>query len=180
VSPVVVSDTLPLGTQDLISSAPGIYAAFLKLVGEAAAGQATPVSVFPFELSQYEPKSYIILSKIENHQFEWKSIGVFAQKERYEIVGKTTVFTGDSPAVNQKLATKVLAETYALFQACVMTPAMSNRNMPILDTEGPTPYLMLPSYARYDAAPGEMGGGPAGWCGVLDWGFSFEAILTPE
>jgi hypothetical protein len=178
-TPVVLSGSSPLGTVDLVSSAPGIFDALLKLVRAAAAEQSPPVSVFPFELGQYEPAAYVMLSKIENHVFEWESIGVFAQKERYEIQGKTTVFSGDSAVTNPTLATTILAETYALFQACVMTPAMSNRNMPILNTEGPTPYLMLPGFARYDAAPGNIGGGTGGWCGVLDWSLRFEAIVIP-
>jgi hypothetical protein len=165
--------------QDLVSSVPGVFAALLGLVCTAAAEQSPSVSVFAFELGQHEPGSYVMVHEIKGPRYEWENIGPFSQKEMYSIHGKATVFSGDSVATNETLAVDVLDETFALMQACVMTPVMSNRDMPILGTTGPTPYLMLPVESQYDAAPGVIGGGPGGWCGVLDWGFSFEAIITP-
>jgi hypothetical protein len=164
---------------DLVSSAPGIFTALLGLVEAAAGEEEEQTLVFPFELGQYEPARYVMVSEIANHIIEWESIGDFGQKETYEVRGKATVYSGDSIATNPALATSVLTDTYALFQACVMTPAMSNRDMPILGTTGPTPYLMLPAYARYHGNPGNMAGGQAGWCGEIDWSFHFEAYIAP-
>ena len=165
--------------QGLVSSVPGVYAALLKLAQEAGGEQEEPVMVFPFELAEYEPASYVLISGIKGPRYEWESIGDFAQKELYEIHGKATVFSGDDVGNNPGLAIDVMTETFALFQTCVMTPVMSNRDMPILGTTGPTPYLILPEDTEYTAGPGTMAGGSAGWSGELEWSFHFEAILTP-
>ena len=166
-------------SQDLVSSAPGIYQALLSLVQTAAAAQKpAPIQVFPFELGQYEPGSYVTLHAIENHTFEWAYIGPFSQYEHYDVVGCATVFTGDT-VTSGTVATDVLSQTYSLFQTLVMTPVMSNRNMPIFNTTGPTPYLMLPEYARYSAGPGEIGGNPGGWVGVIEFAYHFDALVTP-
>ena len=59
-----------------------------------------------------------------------------------------------------------------------MTPAMSNRTIPILG--GSTNVLeMLPGYSRYTAGPGEMVGGETGWYGLIEWSFHFKANVTP-
>lgn len=165
--------------QDLVSSVPGVYEALLTLVEAAGAAQKpAPVNVFPFELGTYEPGSYVTVEGVENHEFEWETIGVFSQIEHYDLVGKATVFTGDT-VTSGTVATDVLMQTYGLFQACVMTPVMSNRTMPLLGTTGPSPYLMLPGYARYSGEPGFVDGKPAGWVGMLQWCFHFDAFLTP-
>lgn len=164
---------------DLVSTAPAIYEAFLKLVEEAAEGLSPQPAVFPFELGQYEPGSYITVHEIANHEWEWETIGAFTQKERYEVCGCATVYSGDSPATNKTLATAVMSETYSLFNTCVMTPLMSHRTVPLLGVTGVSPYLMLPYYGRYEAHPGSADGGQAGWCGVLNWSYHFEALVTP-
>ena len=166
-------------TQDLVSSAPGVYSAFLALVQNAAAVQNPAPAVFAFELGEYEPGSYVTVHAIENHEWAPETIGTFSQTEGYDIVGCATVYSGDSPATNPSVATTVLNQTYSLFQSCVMTPVMSNRTMPILGTTGPSPYQMLPGYARYTASPASMGGNPAGWAGVLEFSFHFDAYITP-
>ena len=166
-------------SQDLVSSAPGIYQAMLTLVQQAAAAQNPVVSVFPFELGQYEPGSYVTLHAIENHRFEWAYIPTFTQYEYYDITGVATVFTGDSPADNPTVATTVLNQTYSLFQNVVMTPVISNRDMPIFQTQGPSPLMMLPEVAQYTAGVGNLAGGPGGWVGTIDFRYSFTALVTP-
>lgn len=167
-------------TQNLVSSVPGVFSALLGLVQQAAALQTPAPAVFAFELGQYEPGSYITVHEIIGPEYEWESIGNFAQKERFEIHGIATVFSGDSPANDVTVATTVLSQTVNLFQSCVMTPVMSNRTMPLLGTTGPSPYLLLPGpQMKYSAQEGIIGGGPAGWCGVYEWSFSFESMLTP-
>lgn len=166
-------------TQDLISSVPGIYTAFLELIQTTAALQTTPVQVFPFEVTLQSPSRYIMLASVEHHIFNWETIGTFSQVEKYDIVGMTRIFTGQSLNNDPGVATSIMSDTYNLFNSCVMTPVMSNRTMPILDTTGPSPYLMLPGYARYEGMPGNIGGSQAGWVGEINWSFHFEAYLTP-
>ena len=90
-------------TQDLVSSVPGIYTALLSQIQAAAAAQNPPVNVFPFEIGQYEPGSYVTVERIAGPSgsgagpvYEWEAIGSFAQKEKYTVCGKATVATGDS------------------------------------------------------------------------------------
>lgn len=166
-------------TQDLVSSVPGIFDAFLGLVQTAAAAMDPAPAVFAFELGQYEPGSYVTVHEIKGPDYEWENIGVFSQKEIYEICGMATVFTGDSVSNNPNVATQVLADTMTLFQTCVMTPVMSHRTMPLLGTTGPSPVLMVPAQMAYDSGPGEIAGGEGGWVGKYSWSFHFEAIITP-
>ncbi|HEY1690064.1 MAG TPA: hypothetical protein VGF95_14510 [Solirubrobacteraceae bacterium] len=166
-------------SQDLVSSVPGIVKAFLGLTKTAAEEQEPTVPVFAFQLGQYEPAGFVILERVVGPRFAWETIGAFSQREVYELQGKATVFSGDSPATNPALFEQVMTETYALFQAVVMTPVMSNRTMPILGTEGPSPFEMLPQEAHYEAGPAEMAGGQAGFYGQVEWAFQFSALLTP-
>jgi hypothetical protein len=165
-------------TQDLVSTAPGVWIALLGLVEAAAAAQTPAVSVFPYELAEYEPASYVIVGDILNHGWVPESLGTFSQVESYDIVGAATVFSGDSPGLKPSVVSTVLSATYSLFQACVMTPLMSNRTIPILGAT-PSPYQMLPGFARYSAGVGDVGG-TEGWYGRIDWAFSFEAFVTPQ
>lgn len=166
-------------SQDLVSAVPGVFSALLGLVQQAAAAQNPAPAVFAYELLQYEPGAYIIVHEIIGPEYEWESIGSFTQKERFEICGYATVYTGDSPGTNPSVALTVLQQTFNLFQSCVMTPVMSNRTMPLLGTTGPSPYLMLPSKMAYAAGPANIGGSSSGWYGQYDWSFSFESLLTP-
>jgi hypothetical protein len=175
-SPIMV----PGESGTLVSSVPGVFTALLNLIRTVAEEQSPSIAVFPFELGQYEPASYVMLSEIKGPRYEWESIGNYAQREIYDITGKATVFSGDSAATNATLAVTVLEETFALFQTCVMTPVITNRDMPTFGTAGPTPFLVLPLESAYTAGPGNIGGGQGGWCGVIEWGFHFEAVLTPS
>lgn len=162
---------------DLVSTAPGVYTALLALVQTAAAAQNPAVQVFPFELGTYEPGSYVTVHAIENQTWTPETLGTFSQLEHYDICGSATVFTGDSPATNANVATQTLAAAYSLFQACVMTPVMSNRTEPIFGVSN-GPYQVLPAWSRYVAGLG-VEGGPAGWFGMVQWGFHFDAYVTP-
>jgi hypothetical protein len=168
-------------TQDLVSSVPGVYTALLGLIQSAAAATVPPTLVFPFELGQYEPGSYVTVHEIAGPEYVWESIGFFTQRETFEIRGCVTVFSGSSVTDGSTVVTDVLAQTMSLFQTCVMTPVMSNRDMPILGTTGPSPFLMLPGpRMQYHGEVGLIGGNPGGWVGVYDWSFQFEALITPE
>lgn len=166
-------------TQDLVSTAPGIFAALLGLVQTAAAAQNPAVSVFAFEVGQYEPATYTTVHALENQTWDWAYLGAFTQYEEYDIAGCTAVYSGDSPNTNPAVASTVLSQTYNLFQAVVMTPVMSNRTIPILG--GPSNVIeMTPNYSRYMAGPGNMGDTQAGWSGEIEWSFHFRANVTPQ
>lgn len=167
-------------TQDLILSAPGVYIAMLGLIQTAGAAQDPVISVYGFEVGASEPDDYIEVLGFKDHHIKPETIGTFSQIEEYSITGRTTVFTGASPVDDPNVGIEILQQTYDIFQAVVMTPLMSNRNEPILGTLGPSPYLMLPESAEYDAGVGTIGDGPGGWAGWLDWSFHFEAYLTPQ
>lgn len=166
-------------TVQLTSSVPGIYAAFLALIEAAAGGQTPPVHVFPFEVTQYEPAQYIMLSGIEGPEYEWATIGSYSQKETYNVWGKVTVFDGRSLGDNPAVATQVMNSTFSLFQTCVMDQALTNRTEPILGTTGPSPQQMLPVYSKYTAGPGRQGDAQVGWEGTIEFAFSFLAYLVP-
>lgn len=179
---------------DLVSSVPGVFDALLGLVQTAAAATTSPVPntpdstvyVFPFELGEYVPGAYVTIHGITGPQgvgpgpqYKWETIGSFSQRELFGINGAVTVFCGDSPTNNTSIATQVLGWCISLFQTCVMTPVMSNRDMPMLGTTGPSPFLMLPARMGYSAGPGTIGDGPGGWTGVYSWSFHFESVITP-
>jgi hypothetical protein len=153
------------------------------LLRESCAEQGKATTFFDYEVAWFEPARYTIVSGIPGHRWEWESLGAFQQKEYYSIAGYSTIFSGDNPATNTRLALEVLQETYALFQATVMTPLLSNRNAPVLGNTHPQPgavYLMLPGETAYVAGVGDIGGEPAGWQSRLDWTFEFSALVNPE
>lgn len=160
------------------SSVPGIYEGLLKLIREAAEEQSKPVSVFPFELAQFEPARYVIVGEIKGPEYEWESIPM-QMRETYDILGKATVFSGDSAATNPTLATEILSETFALLLGCVWTPALANRGYPTFGVTTPPVQIVLPLEAKYDAGLDVIAGQPGGWGGVIEWGLHFEVILNP-
>jgi hypothetical protein len=163
---------------DVVSSVPGIYKALFSLIEKAAGEQESAPAVFPWELKQYEPRSYIVVSGIKGPRFEWHAIP-YQQEEHYSIFGKVSVFTGEAQTPNTEVAVAAMEEVWSLFNACVMTPVVSNVKAPFLGTTGPTPQIMLPEEADFNAGVGIIANGPAGWQANIDWSFSFAAILTP-
>lgn len=168
---------------DLLTTAPGTFANLYSLATEAANELNPSPMVFPFELNQYEPGSYVMISGIRGPEISWENIGTFSQIERFSIYGKATVYTGLSLTDDPTVAVSVLSDTYTLFQQVIMTPIMSNRFVPILGAipgfaDG-TMYSVLPAYTRYEGMPGNIAGGQNGWSGVVDWAFNFEAYITP-
>lgn len=163
--------------QDLVSSVPGIYEALLKLIEEAASEKPN-VYVFPWELKQYEPATYIIVGGIKGPRFEWHAIP-FQQEEHYEIHGKVSVFVGEQDSPDVKLAVNAMNEVWSVFDSCVMSQVVSNRTAPFLKTTGPTPQIMLPQEAEFTAGVGVIANGPGGWVANIDWSFEFATILTP-
>lgn len=164
---------------DLISSVPGVYERLAALIAEAGEAQDPQIPLFQFALGEYEPAGYVLITEIRQDPYEWESIGSFSQKEKYDICGEASTFTGDSPNTNPAVVQQTIETLYTMFQACVMTPVMSNRTMPILGTSGPSPYLMLPWESQPTFGVADMAGGQAGWYGKIDWSFHFEAVLTP-
>jgi hypothetical protein len=160
------------------SSVPGIYEGLLNLIRKAAAEQSKPVSVFEFELAQYEPAAYVIVGPIKGPQYEWESIPL-QMREVFDIHGKATVFTGENPGTNPTVAVEVLTQTFAAFQSCVMTPALENRGAPTFGTSGPAAQIVLPLEASYEAGLDVIAGQPGGWGGVVEWAIHFEAVLNP-
>lgn len=165
------------------SSVPGIYGGLLKIIREAAEEQSKPVSVFPFMLAEFEPARYVIVGPIKGPRYEIESIPIQLAEE-YEIHGKATVFSGDTPpatdpARGAELADEVLTETFQVLEACVMGPAIANRDSPTFGTAGPSAQIMFPIQAEYDAGLDIIAGQPGGWGGVIDWALTFKAIITP-
>ncbi len=167
-------------SQTLVSSVPGVFLRLEFLLKQAAEAQEPQIPVFPFALGEYEPSGYVFIEKIEQDPYEWETIGSFSQKEVYDICGTVSTFTGDSPFTNPSVVTSTMERVYAMMQQIVMEPVMSNRDMPILGTPGPSPYLMIPSESKPEFGVATASDGPAGWFGQVKWSFHFEAILTPS
>lgn len=160
---------------NITSSAPTAYAALLGLITAAASAQDQPVSVFPFELEQYEPASYVLLTGIENHQFDIETLN-YAFLEHYDIVGIATVLQGDVDPSG------VLAATYALYQDVVQTVVVENRGGPagvlgVTEADG-GPLLIVPGYARYTGSPASFGGGTGGFQGTIEFSYHLQAYLN--
>lgn len=162
-----------------VSSVPGIYEGLLKLIREAAEEQSQPVSVFPAALAQFEPARYIIVGPIKGPRYDIHALPIQLE-ELYEIQGKATVFSGESPAANKDLAAEILTQTFDLLGACVMGPAIANRDAPTFGTSGPNAQVMFPIAADYEAGLDIIAGQPGGWGGVIDWALTFKAIITPS
>ena len=168
--------------QTLQSSVPGVYTAFVKLVKEACERQEQQTGFFDFAVTNYQPGRYVLLTGFAGPKWEWESIGVFEQKEHFMVMGRVVVYSGSNPAEggDNPISLQVMQEAFTLLQEAVFMPVFSNRNMPILGTEGPTPYLVLPGEARHEAGPGMVDGASAGWESVINFSFNFSSILTPE
>jgi hypothetical protein len=162
-----------------VSSVPGIYEGLLKLIREAVAEQSQPVGVFPAALAQFEPARYIIVGPIKGPRYDWHAHPIQLQ-ETYEIQGKATVFSGDSPATNEALAAEILTQCFDLFGECVAGPAIANRDAPTFGTSGPNAQVMFPVQADYTAGLDIMAGQPGGWGGIIDWALTFKAIINPS
>jgi hypothetical protein len=161
------------------SSVPGIYEGLLRLIREAAEEQSQPVSVFELLLAQFEPARYIILGPIKGPTYDWHAHPIQLE-EVYEIHGKATVFTGESPLESKTVASEVMTQTFALLSECVIGPAIANRDAPTFGTTGPAAQVMFPVQADYNAGLDLIAGQPGGWGGVIDWALTFKAIITPS
>lgn len=170
-------------TYTLPTSVPGVYSALFGLVSAAAASypayNGQPVGVFAFEIGQYVPGAYITVHKIIGPKYTPEAMP-FTMKEVFQIVGAVKVFTGDSVTNKPTVALDVLTEVFNLFSACVVEPLMTNNEVPILGTSGPSPYVMLPVSTGYTAEPGVVGDEQAGWEGVLSWAYQFEALQSMQ
>ncbi len=167
---------------NLTSTAPAAFDTLLSLLTTAAAAYTTPTTVFDSEIVQYEPSSYVLLNgMIENHSYEWASLGNFAFYETYDISGYVSVFQGN---VDPKT---VRDATYALYQTVVQTTVIQNSGTwqatlhtvlsPDLTAAGLN--WIIPKYARFDSQPGAApNGGPEGFVGKVDFAYSLHARIT--
>jgi hypothetical protein len=162
---------------NLTSSVPGAFNAFYNLLVTAGQTQSPQVPVFHTELVGDIPLSYVVLTGVENHEFEFAALGSYAQYETYEIVGEAVVFQGGTDTVG------VLTATWSLYQNVVMSTVVANRGQPggnqILGSTAPTSLeILVPSYARYSGQPGNLAGGLAGVLGTVQFSYYVKARIT--
>lgn len=166
----------------LSTSAPKAYAALLGLIQAAAAAADPPVAVFPAELLQFEPGQYIMVTSVFNHVWNIEAMG-YQYIESYSIQGMCTVFTGSTEEDQPGTASNVMADTYALYTNYVMQPVVENRGgigVPVLGIATyPFPYEIKAGYATYMGGPGNIGGGPGGWQGVVQWSYNLKGYISP-
>lgn len=169
-----------MAEQAFVSSVPGIYSGLLKLIREAATEQSEDIVVFPFELAQYEPRTYVIVGPIAGPRYEWEAIPLQI-REVFDITGKVIVYRGETPSAegNVSLAEEALTEAFTTMVACVMTPALAGRGAPTYGTEGPNAQITVPIEAAHEAGPGIVEGTGSGWQSVITWGMHYEAVLNP-
>ena len=158
---------------NLLTTAPLAFSTLYNLFVAAGAAQTPTIPVMAQELLQYEPGSYVCLTGLEHHNFEWSALGTFAFEEDYDIVGYATFLTGNVDVE------AVIAGTFSVFQDVVQTTVVANRNPPIsaaLQTAGVT--RIIPKFARYSSSPGTFGGGQGGFQGTVDFAYSVHARIT--
>ena len=170
---------------DTVLTAPGIFSAALGLIQTAASTYSSPPpTVFPFELGQYEPAVYITVHDISPVSLVAEDTS-YGFQEHYDLEGECVYWTGTGVSDSPTVTTDAMTATWALYQACVMTPMVSHRTIPILGysasaSGSPGPYQMLLRSATYTARPGmDAKGTPWGWTGIIAWQFHFDALLYP-
>lgn len=164
---------------NLVSSVPATFSSLLSLIQEAGDTQSPAVPVFGFALAQAEPASYVLLNGVENHNYMPETLGNFGQQETYDITGIASVFSGSASPDDPTVTTDVMTETYALFEAVVMAPVVTNR-LTIAPGGIGQPWRVLPGPVRYSSGPGIVGGGTGGWAGLIEFTFHFAAQIFPS
>lgn len=159
---------------NLTSTAPVAFETLYGLINTAAQAQNPPVAVFDQEMLQYEPNTYVVLTGIESHRFEWAALGSFAFYEFYDIVGYCTWWQGDTDTGS------VITNTYALYQSVVQSTVVANRAPPLSASLIASGLLeILPGFARYSGEQGvDQGGGPMGFFGRIDFSYSCKGRIT--
>ncbi len=159
---------------NLTSTAPSAFNTLYGYLVTAGAAQSPAIQVFHTQLLQEEPNSYVILTGIENHRFEWAALGSFAFYEWYDIVGYATVWQGNTDEQT------VLTDTYALFQNVAQTTEVSYRSPPLSAALQSAGLLeVLPGYARYSGQQGQnIRGEPMGFFGRIDFSYSCYARIS--
>ncbi len=158
---------------DLLTTAPLAFETFYGILQAAGAALSPAIPVMDQELTQYEPGSYVCLTGLENHRWEWSSLGTFAFEEDYDIVGYATFLLG---SVSQS---SVINGAFACFQSVVQIPMVNHRIPPIsaaLQSAGVT--HIIPRFARYTSSPGSFGGGQGGFQGTVEFAYSVHARVT--
>ncbi len=162
----------------LTSSAPAAYAALSNLLDTACTAAGVPF--FTSEILQNQPPAYIFLEALDNHSFTIEGME-YTYTESYDITGSCRYVAGD---VGGNTYINIMNETYTLFTTIVMQTVVENRGgngVAVLGiTSYPSPFEIKAGFARYQAIPGNFGGGQAGWQGVLDWSFSLRAYIAPQ
>lgn len=162
----------------LVSSVPGIWQAAMSLLTTQGAAQSPAVKVFPFELGQYEPGSYVLLHEAKNLKLLPED--PYSLRESYDIAGYVTYWTGTgiSGADYSGVTLSVLQQTYDIFTNVVTEALISNRTLPLWGTTGPTPFQFFFTKGEYVGAPGHtQDGAPWGWEGRLDFSIHVDALL---
>ena len=166
---------------NLESSVPGAFNAMYGLLATAGALQTPAVPVFHSEILQYEPSTgCVLLQGVEQHRFEWASLGPFDFYETYDICGHAEYFqSGEDPVA---MAEAVLNQTWAIYQAVVMSTVVVNRGQPggqVLGSAAPLSLeVIIPADANYAAQPASVGGSADGLLGVVEFRFSVKARIT--
>ena len=159
---------------NLTSTAPLAFETLYNLINTTAQAQNPPVVVFNQELLQYEPNSYVVLSGIESHRFEWAALGSFAFYEYYDIAGFCTVWQGNTDT------SSIITSTYDLYQNVVQSTVVANRAPPLsADLIAAGLLEILPGFARYSGEQGvNQKGGPMGFYGRIDFSYSCKGRIT--
>ena len=166
--------------QIMYLSAPSIFQSALGLIQTAAGNQTPPsVSVFPFELGQFEPGQYICLHEITPPDLVPEDTA-YGFQEHYDLDGSVVVFTGTGVADSPTVTTDVMTACWNLYYTCVNGPLISQRTVPILGAS-PSPYQMLIKGATYTAGVGTTADGQDwGWQGVVDFSWHFDSLNYPQ
>ena len=159
---------------NLTSTVPSAFETLYGILNTAGQGQSPVVSVFNQELLQYEPNTYVVLTGIENHRWEWAALGSYAFYEYYDIVGYCTVWQGNTDSGS------IITATYNLYNAVVQTPIVAHAAPPISASLQSAGLLeILPGYARYTGEQGvDAQGGPMGFFGKVEFSYSCKARVT--
>lgn len=167
---------------NLTSTQQEAFDTLLSLLQTAGAAQNPAVEVFDSELVQYEPATYVMLTGLENHHFDWAALGQFPFYETYDITGIATVFQGD---VDPK---GVRDATFSLYENVVQTTVVANSGSwatqngyvlsPSLMTAGL--YMIVPTYVRYSSGPAEMASGESGYSGTIEFAYTLKARITAK
>lgn len=165
-------------TVDLSLSAPYAYEAVYTLLQAAGQAQSPVVPVELGEILNYEPATIVLVNSIERHTIDIETLGTYSQIESYSITGYTSYYQGNTDVAG------VTTQTWNVYQSVVMQTIVNNRGqggVPVLNIPDgtPSPFQVLPEYARFQIGPGVFRNGQQGGIhGVIEWSFACKAYIT--